>query len=124
MLAPTGTFMTRGGFTMTATMVEAPRTSEAAEPVPLRRNRNFNLLWGGSVAAELGLSTADIAYPLVILAMIGSPLAAGLFATVQLIASGLATLPVGHMVVRYGRRRRLRRSHTRRTAEVGRAAGD
>jgi len=104
---------------MTATMVEAPRTSEAAEPVPLRRNRNFNLLWGGSVAAMLGLSTADIAYPLVILAMTGSPLAAGLFATVQLIASVVATLPVGHLMDRYDRRRMLLLSESVRTVAAG-----
>lgn len=102
---------------MTATTLAAPRSGEAgpAEPLPLRRNRNFNLLWGGSVAAMLGLSTADIAYPLVILAMTGSPLKAGLFATVQLIASVLATLPVGHLMDRYDRRRMLLLSEAVRT---------
>ncbi|MFL6117933.1 MAG: MFS transporter [Catenulispora sp.] len=107
---------------MTATTLEAPPTAGAAEPLPLRRNRDFNLLWGGSVAAELGLSTADIAYPLVILAMIGSPLAAGLFATVQLIASVLATLPVGHLMDRYDRRRMLLLSESVRTAAAGSVA--
>ena len=37
----------------------AEPTTAAAEPLPLRRNRNFNLLWGGAVSALLGLSTAD-----------------------------------------------------------------
>ena len=75
--------------------------------LPLRRNRNFNLLWGGSVSAMLGLSTTDIAYPLVILAMTGSPLKSGLFATVQLVATVLATLPVGQLMDRHDRRRML-----------------
>ena len=95
---------------MSATSIEAAGavgTVPATEPVPLRRNRNFNLLWGGSVASTLGLSTADIAYPLVILAMTNSPLKAGLFATVQMIVMVAATLPVGQLLDRYDRRRLL-----------------
>src|SRR4051812_16441281 len=88
-------------------------------PVPLRRNRDFNLLWGGSAAAMLGLMTADIAYPLVILAMTGSPLKAGLFATVQLVATVLATLPVGQLMDRHDRRRLLLVSESVRTAAAG-----
>src|SRR4051812_39009266 len=124
MLTLSGTFMTRGGFTMTAMTLKAPRSArkETATPLPLRRNRNFNLLWGGSAAAMLGLSTADIAYPLVILAMTGSPLKAGLFATVQLIASVLATLPVGHLMDRYDRRRMLLLSESVRTVAAGSVA--
>src|SRR5438067_1390786 len=106
-------FITWGGFTMTATMPET-----AAAPVPLRRNRNFNLLWGGSVAAMLGLTTADIAYPLVILAMTGSPLKAGLFATVQLVGTVLATLPIGQLMDRHDRRRMLLVSESVRLAAV------
>ncbi|GAA1979622.1 MFS transporter [Catenulispora subtropica] len=99
-----------------APIVSAPAP---AAPVSLRRNRDFNLLWGGSVAAMLGLTTADIAYPLVILAMTGSPLKAGLFATVQLIASVLATLPVGHLMDRHDRRRLLLVSESVRTVAAG-----
>lgn len=100
----------------------AAGTEAAAQPVPLRRNRNFNLLWGGAVSALLGLSTADIAYPLVILALTGSPLKAGLFATVQLIASVLATLPVGQLMDRKDRRRMLLLSESVRAAAAGSVA--
>ncbi|MEY9925936.1 MFS family permease [Catenulispora sp. GP43] len=100
----------------------AAGTPAAAPVVPLRRNRNFNLLWGGAVSALLGLSTADIAYPLVILAMTGSPLKAGLFATVQLIASVLATLPVGQLMDRKDRRRMLLLSESVRVAAAGSVA--
>jgi MFS family permease len=106
-----------GGFTMTATAIE-PTGADAhkgIQPVPLHRNRQFNLLWGGAVAAMLGLSTADIAYPLVILALTGSPLKAGMFATVQLIVSVAATLPVGQLMDRKDRRRLLLLSETVRT---------
>ncbi|NUP47499.1 MAG: MFS transporter [Catenulispora sp.] len=92
---------------MTATVAAPTAQDGAAAAVPLRRNRNFTLLWGGSAAAMLGLATADIAYPLVILAMTGSPLRAGLFATVQLVATVLATLPVGQLMDRHDRRRML-----------------
>ncbi|NUR31555.1 MAG: MFS transporter, partial [Catenulispora sp.] len=96
-----------------------PAPAAAPAPVSLRRNRNFNLLWGGSAAALLGLMTADIAYPLMILAMTGSPLKAGLFATVQLIATVLATLPVGQLMDRHDRRRLLLVSESVRTAAAG-----
>ena len=100
-----------------------PRTApEPPAPLPLRRNRNFNLLWGGAASALLGLSTADIAYPLVILALTGSPLKAGLFATVQLIASVLATLPVGQLMDRGDRRRMLLLSESVRAVAAGSVA--
>ncbi|WP_143765586.1 MFS transporter [Catenulispora acidiphila] len=100
----------------------SPAAAAAPELLPLRRNRNFNLLWGGAVSALLGLSTADIAYPLVILALTGSPLKAGLFATVQLIASVLATLPVGQLMDRKDRRRMLLLSESVRVVAAGSVA--
>ena len=125
---PTGTTETTAGAELTAAdsakpaAVSAEPTRPTAKPLPLRRNRNFNLLWGGAVTALLGLSTADIAYPLVILAMTGSPLRAGLFATVQLISSVLATLPVGHLMDRVDRRRLLLLSEAVRTVAAGSVA--
>ncbi|HET7017700.1 MAG TPA: hypothetical protein VFI65_27500, partial [Streptosporangiaceae bacterium] len=42
---------------------------ETARPkvFPLRRNKAFQILWAGSAASALGISVADIAYPLAIL---------------------------------------------------------
>ena len=48
------------------------------EPVPLRRNRDFQLLWGGQAVSLLGSQTSRIAYPLLVLAMTGSPAKAGI----------------------------------------------
>lgn len=107
----------------TTTGSEAAGSAEApAKPLPLRRNRDFNLLWGGAAAAMLGMATADLAYPLVILALTGSPLKAGLFATVQLVASVLATLPVGQLMDRGDRRRMLLLSESVRTVAAGSVA--
>jgi uncharacterized membrane protein len=46
--------------------------------VPLRRNRDFQLLWSGQAVSLLGSQTSKIAYPLLILAMTGSPAKAGI----------------------------------------------
>jgi hypothetical protein len=45
--------------------------------VPLRRNRDFQLLWGGQAVSLLGSQTSKVAYPLLVLAMTGSPAKAG-----------------------------------------------
>src|ERR1700733_1496341 len=78
-----------------------------AEPVtapPLRRNFRFQTLWIGMTSSSLGVSVADIAYPLAILAITGSPARAGLFAAVQMIGGLLAGLPGGSLADRYSPR--------------------
>ena len=49
----------------------------AARPLPLRRNLQFQTIWVGSAASTLGVAVADVAYPLAILAVTGSPGRAG-----------------------------------------------
>jgi len=71
---------------------------------PLRRNVAFQLLWTGTSAATLGVSVADIAYPLVILAVTRSPALAGLFAATQGLGMLLAGLPAGVLADRYDSR--------------------
>ena len=46
-------------------------------PPPLWRNLRFQALWIGMASSTLGVSVADIAYPLVILVLTGSPARAG-----------------------------------------------
>jgi predicted MFS family arabinose efflux permease len=79
-----------------------------AEPVvappPLRRNLRFQMLWIGMTTSSLGVSVADIAYPLAILAITGSPARAGLFAAVQVAGGLLAGLPAGSLTDRYSPR--------------------
>jgi MFS family permease len=71
---------------------------EVAALPPLRRNKQFQTLWAGSAAAALGISVADVAYPLAILGVTGSPADAGLFAAVQAVGMIVAGLPAGQLV--------------------------
>jgi MFS family permease len=80
--------------------VPADEVGEPAVYPPLRRNRQFQTIWAGSVAGTLGVTVADVAYPLAILAVTRSPAEAGLFAAVQAAGTILAGLPAGHLVDR------------------------
>ena len=84
---------------MTETIQVAATISRPAD-LPLRRNRQFQTLWAGSAAAALGLNVADVAYPLAILAVTGSPAETGLFAAVQALGMIVAGLPAGQLVDR------------------------
>src|SRR5919202_453726 len=75
--------------------------------VPLRRNRDFNLLWGGQVLSDLGTRISGIAFPLLVLALTGSPAKAGLlefFATIPLLT---LTLPAGALADRWNRKQTM-----------------
>jgi|HubBroStandDraft_2_1064218.scaffolds.fasta_scaffold01637_4 MFS family permease len=95
------------------TAIEAPQqpgarpaigTPEAIRPTPLRRNLRFQTLWVGTTASTFGVSVADVAYPLTILAITRSPAMAGLFAAVQAVGMLVAGLPAGLLSDRYDRR--------------------
>ncbi|MFE4600557.1 MFS transporter [Kitasatospora indigofera] len=85
----------------------AGQRPESAQPVPLRRNLRFQLLWGGSAASTLGLHVTDTAYPLLLLAMTGSSTLAGAFGALQMAASVLCGVHGGSVADRYDRRRVL-----------------
>ncbi len=72
--------------------------------VPLRRNLQFQTLWIGSAASSLGVSVADVAYPLAILTLTGSPARAGLFAAVLTVGVVAGSLPGGQLADRHDRR--------------------
>ena len=94
---PAGRTATPAGRTATpagATAIASTGQS-GIRPLPLWRNLQFQTLWMGTSAATLGVSVADIAYPLTVLAITRSPALAGLFAAVQAIGMLLAGLPAG-----------------------------
>lgn len=82
----------------------AIEVAAAETVVPLRRNRRFQLLWAGSCASLLGVRTAETAYPLLLLAMTGSPLLAGSFGAVQIGVSVVCGLHGGVVADRHDRR--------------------
>ncbi|MBJ6636768.1 MFS transporter [Streptomyces sp. DHE7-1] len=72
--------------------------------VPLRRNWRFQVFWSGAVASLLGLRIAGLAYPLLILALTGSPATAGAFGALQTGTMLLLAIPGGAVADRANRR--------------------
>jgi MFS family permease len=71
---------------------------------PLWRNLQFQSLWIGGSMSTLGVAVADVAYPLAILAITGSPGRAGLFAALLSVGMLISALPAGQLADRYDRR--------------------
>ncbi len=82
---------------------QGPETGE--RPLPLYRNRNYNVLWTGQLFSELAAEVMVVAFPLLILAMSGSPLQMGLASSVIAAASMIAVVPAGVMADRWDRRK-------------------
>jgi predicted MFS family arabinose efflux permease len=76
-----------------------------AEPVPLRRNRDFTLLWTGHTISILGSQISATAYPLLVLALTGSAAAAGVVGFFAWIPYALFAVPTGWIIDRFDRRR-------------------
>ncbi|MFI6322593.1 MFS transporter [Nonomuraea sp. NPDC050556] len=89
---------------------------------PLRKNLRFQLFWVGSAASELGTTLTWLAYPLVVLALTGSPAQAGLLGAVGLASGMLFALPAGVLVDRWDRRRVLLGADLVRAATMGSVA--
>ena len=73
--------------------------------LPLSRNSNFRLLWGSQVLSEFGGSASAIAFPLLVLAVTGSPGAAGLVLSTSAAAHLLFALPMGALADRWNRKK-------------------
>jgi hypothetical protein len=91
----------------------------AAGMVPLRRNRDFQLLWGGQAVSLLGSQTSKIAYPLLVLALTGSPARAGIAGFAAMLGYLLFPLPAGAAADRYDRKRIMIACDAVRLAAVG-----
>lgn len=70
----------------------------------LRRNRNFVLLWIGQGLSDTGSAASALAYPLLILALTGSPTTAGVVGTVAATVGVVARIPAGALVDQFDRR--------------------
>jgi len=76
-------------------------------PPPLRRNRDFLLLWTGQVVSTVGTRASSVAFPLLVLALTGSPSQAGLVGFAQTLPFPLLFLVAGVVVDRVDRKRLL-----------------
>ncbi len=83
--------------------------------VPLRRNRDFMILWTSQVVSTVGTRVSSIAYPLLVLALTRSPALAGVVVFAQTLPFLLVSLPAGALVDRWDRKRLMA------TCEAGRA---
>ncbi|GHJ48848.1 MFS transporter [Catellatospora sp. TT07R-123] len=91
-----------------AVSTELPdQPAPAPPPVPLRRNRDFVLLWAGAGMAFLGTRVSALAYTLVTFWSTGSATAAGLVTFAALLPNLLVQLPAGAFVDQWDRRRTM-----------------
>lgn len=72
---------------------------------PLRKNRDFVLLQSGQLLSTLGNQASVVAYPLLVLAVTGSPAKAGLVGFAGILPYPLFVLPAGLIADRLDRKR-------------------
>lgn len=89
---------------------------------PLWRNRDFNLLWGGQVVSTLGSEVSGLAFPLLVLALTGSPAQAGIVGFARGLPYLLFYLPAGALVDRWNRKRVMLVADAGRAAALGSVA--
>ena len=73
----------------------------------LWRNRDFNLLWTSQTFSDLGIAISSLAVPLLVLALTGSPVQAGLVGTIVMVTALVCRLPAGVLADRVNRRRAM-----------------
>jgi len=71
----------------------------------LWRNRDYLLLWSGQGVSSAGTQVSGVAFPLLILAITGSPAQAGLAFALRSLPYVIFSLPVGALIDRWDRKR-------------------
>lgn len=95
----------------TIEVVEASEDNNAvAAPLarqlpPIYRNRDYMILWSGQVISNLGSGVSGIVFPLLILALTGSPAVAGVATALGQFPYLIFSLPVGALIDRWDRKR-------------------
>lgn len=72
---------------------------------PIWQNRDFKLVWLGASTSQFGSGITQIAYPLLVLALTGSPAIAGLVSAARALPYMLFGLPAGALVDRWNRKK-------------------
>ncbi len=84
----------------------ASEIKHAAPPLrPLWRNLNYMLLWSGQLISTTGSQVSSLAFPLLVLAVTGSPAQAGIVGALRGLPFALLCLPAGALVDRWDRKR-------------------
>lgn len=89
-------------------MRRAERTadrSEALKSVPLWRNRDYIILWGGQAISQMGGGFQGLAFPLLVLFLTHSPVDAGIAGALFSLPYVVLSLPAGALIDRWNRKR-------------------
>lgn len=94
---------------MLPVMDQSPELTEAVlvRPVPLWRNRDYLLLWGGQFVSALGSGLSLLAFPLLVLMVTNSPVLAGGISILRAILFVIFGLPAGAYLDRWDRKRTM-----------------
>ena len=88
-------------------------------PPPLRRNRDFLLLWSGQVVSTVGSEVSQLAYPLLVLALTHSARDAGIVGFARALPFLLLYMPAGAYVDRWDRKRVMLAADAGRALALG-----
>ncbi|MFG3497221.1 MFS transporter [Streptomyces sp. NPDC047928] len=80
------------------------KVDTSTEPVPLRRNRNYHLLWSSQALSELGAQISLFALPLLILLLTDSAVQAGAASAVSAVTRLVVLIPAGALIDRWNRK--------------------
>jgi MFS family permease len=94
----------RPGIPLLARASGTKTASSVPRPVPLRRNRDFRMLWTGQLLSDTGTQVGGLAYPLLILALTHSAALAGVAGTARAVTLLCLQLPAGALADRFDRR--------------------
>lgn len=90
-----------------------------ARRAALWRNRDYMLLWAGQAVSSCGSQITQLTFPLLVLALTGSPARAGLVGALRALPFAILSLPAGALVDRWDRRRLMLVSDIGRALALG-----
>src|SRR5215469_1398135 len=97
--------MSQSPLTQIEEVIGEAQTEVPKSSVPLWRNRDYILLWGGQMISAVGSRVSMLAFPLLVLALTHSPAQAGLIAALRGLPYALLILPAGALIDRWNRKR-------------------
>jgi MFS family permease len=97
-------------------------TQAPGDQIPLRRNRNFQLLWSGLALSDFGSSMTALALPLTLLAVGYDTATVGVIGTIVVVVGLIARMPAGYLVDHFDHRRQMLICDLARMLTVGAVA--